>query len=246
MQYDGFTFSLLVLFVSFVNVHPFFSRNSLLDLRTIFCVLNAPFSQNTDRSFADSKSVFKFLSFLFVILPGLTLLHAEQIDSITVSKNQNAFIYVGSEITIQGNAYIYTGETAGNNKKTSGNSLKGQAKAASPSKNISFSKKNILINTLQEKKLKKLQQEISKRFQNCYYSGSQDILHSQRRIQILAASAVSNILRYSDSAKTDYFSDYILNSFEIILEKQKFYTSISHLLSSKMMDSSLRGPPSIS
>ena len=207
-------------------------------MNIFFCSGNKKRFNKTENSF------FKCFLIFFLILTNSTLLHAEENDSIILSKNQSEFIYFGSDITIQGTAYIYTGEiTEGEKKSIPGNKVKSQEQVTSPSNKIAFSKKNILKNTIQEEKLRKLQKEISRKVENCNYSNSQDISLNQLAKKIMGTSAVSTTSMTYGSGKAILHEDCILNSFGLQLAKQKFYTSISHLQFSKLTDSLLRGPP---
>lgn len=188
----------------------------------------------------------KNILFLFFFALNSLFLHAQGNDSTIVSANQNATIYVGSDITIQGSAYIYNAEIIHVDRKNLAQKAESQKKSYLPSDEVAVSKKNILKNNSQKARYKKLQKELSEKLESCFYSDSEDAQFSKRTKQLLVASTASNVLRISDSGKTINFPDYNLNDFEIQLENQKYYTTISHLLSDRWRDSFLRGPPLLS
>lgn len=188
----------------------------------------------------------KSILFAFLSVLNSLFLQAKGNDSIMVSENQNATVFIGSGITVHGLSYICNAEIIKVEGKNSVQKEKSQKASGFPAGKSAVSKKNSLKNNSKEAKYKKLQKELSAKFLHFYYSESEDIKFSQRTKQKLTASTVSNVLQTSDPAKSISSSAYILNSFEIQSQNQKFYTKISHLLSAKLTGSFLRGPPLLS
>lgn len=188
----------------------------------------------------------KNILFLFFSALNSLFLQAKGNDTILVSENQNATVFIGSGITVHGISYIYNAEIIKVEGQNSVQKEKSQKESDFPAGKSALSKKNILKNNAQQSKYKKLQKELSEKLENCFYSDSEDAQFSKRTKQLLVASTASNVLRISDSAKTINFPDHLLKGTEIQPETQNFYTTTALLLTSKWRNSFLRGPPLLS
>lgn len=157
-----------------------------------------------------------------------------QQDSITVAEGSKTLLYITAGTSIKGSEFISNAQVVKSKPEptVSKKKLLSKVKYASIAGRIKSSV------TVRQKYFKKVQDLINKKVNDYFYPFSQD--NQLSRLDQFSSSSSVTIVHYHDAVVS---SDYYLTILKIRLSKEKFYSSVSFLQFSRLLDSFLRGPP---
>lgn len=183
-----------------------------------------------------SNSIFSVLMVLTLLsLP--TFFYATALETDIPPQNQAGIIYVGEGALVYGlsdisNAVVVNIPNPTNTKEA----IQPKKKLAGISEQVA---KNI---TSTNQKARKIQAEVSARTKHFYFSPG--ILDSiSGRSSIIHSGELATAVSSSKIASTVKFSPYVIHSFAVCCEKQKFFTSLSFIQFGNFRSASLRAPP---
>lgn len=172
-----------------------------------------------------------------------TFFNASALKTETVDQDQTGVIYVSSDVQIFGtehisNATINTIKSTSVPKKISKNNPE--------LKYIPIAKQIIAKKNEEHRILKKLQDKIDKKIVRSFYSSSSNGNQLTISTHSTAKFGLSSNISKIDFSNGLVKENLVLKSFKTHLQRQKFYTSLSHLQFRKFRSSSLRAPPEFS